>query len=446
MTSIRFVLKKNRRRKDGEYPVYLVVCHNGRVEKAIGVSVLERNWDAKRESVKGGANSAVLNKMLNDIKKKVVDKKIELEIMNTPYTAGTLVRALQNQSDDKSIVFAEIAKGMCHSRRLAVNTQKKYKSTITALERFLGYNGFLLTELDLPTCKDFAQWILKNGCGDGTVRDRLSCIAAVWNYAIDRRLVSSELYPFREFKFNEKYQRGTREYFLEKVHIRLLMNYWESLVVNKSGTRWSYKDGAYERLRKRTSEEFSILWFLLCYKFASAPVEIALLKPINCSRTLINSENYMAIDFRRKKTNKEVKIRFKRDMFAIIAIEHFLGSCNGRFVYPVITMDDEYKQLKQSSNVSERCRYWVREAFKKVNEEIIRMKMEEGIEYPLVEVDKVDMYTARHSAASHYFNSSGATIGGLATMLGRSPNKIATYAHLLRRDDELADIASTLEI
>ena len=67
-------------------------------------------------------------------------------------------------------------------------------------------------------------------------------------------------------------------------------------------------------------------------------------------------------------------------------------------------------------------------------------------EYPQVEVDKVDMYTARHSAASHYFNSSGATIGGLATMLGRSPNKIATYAHLLRRDDELADIASTLEI
>ena len=446
MTSIRFVLKKNRRRKDGEYPIYLVVCHNGRVEKAIGVSVLEKHWDVKKESVKGGSNCAVLNRMLYDIKKKVTERQMELDMVNSPYTAKTLVRALQNASDDKSIVFADLAKALCRSRRLAMNTKKKYKSTISSLERFLGYDGFLLTELDLAVCKDFAQWTVKSGCSDGTVRDRLSCVAAVWNYAIDRRLVSGELYPFRDFKFTQKYQRGTREYFLEKIHIRLLMDYWESLVVSKEGNRWTYKDGAYERLRKRTSEEFSILWFLLCYKFASAPIEIALLKPNNCSRTLINGENYMAIDFHRKKTNKDVKIRFKRDMFAIIAVEHFLGSCNGRFVYPIITMEDEYKQLKQSSNVSERCRYWVREAFKQINQEIIRLKMENGLEFNLVEVDKVDMYTARHSAASHYFNSPNATIGGLSTMLGRSPNKIATYAHLLKRDDELADIASTLEI
>lgn len=32
--SIRLVMKKNRMNRNGEYPIYLVVCFSGRVEKA----------------------------------------------------------------------------------------------------------------------------------------------------------------------------------------------------------------------------------------------------------------------------------------------------------------------------------------------------------------------------------------------------------------------------
>ena len=31
--------------KNSEYPVYIVVCWKGRIEKATGVSVLQRDWD-----------------------------------------------------------------------------------------------------------------------------------------------------------------------------------------------------------------------------------------------------------------------------------------------------------------------------------------------------------------------------------------------------------------
>ena len=59
---------------------------------------------------------------------------------------------------------------------------------------------------------------------------------------------------------------------------------------------------------------------------------------------------------------------------------------------------------------------------------------------PIVEVDKVVMYSARHSRASNYFNTPGSTIGGLASMLGRSANTIATYAHYLTKNEELVEI------
>ena len=46
----------------------------------------------------------------------------------------------------------------------------------------------------------------------------------------------------------------------------------------------------------------------------------------------------------------------------------------------------------------------------------------------------------RHSRASNYFNTEGATIAGLASMLARSSNTIATYAHHLKKDEDLAEI------
>lgn len=51
--SIRLVQKMNRKNKNGEYPIYIVVCFKGRLEKSTGVSCLSRYWDSKRELIKG---------------------------------------------------------------------------------------------------------------------------------------------------------------------------------------------------------------------------------------------------------------------------------------------------------------------------------------------------------------------------------------------------------
>ena len=50
--SIRLVQKLNRMNKNNEFPIYIVVCWKGRVEKSCGVSCLQKDWDSKREVVK----------------------------------------------------------------------------------------------------------------------------------------------------------------------------------------------------------------------------------------------------------------------------------------------------------------------------------------------------------------------------------------------------------
>ena len=78
--SIRLVQKMNRMNKNNEFPIYIVVCWKGRVEKSCGVSCLSKDWDSKREVVKrSNSNSVVLNKMLYDIKQRVIERKNDFE-------------------------------------------------------------------------------------------------------------------------------------------------------------------------------------------------------------------------------------------------------------------------------------------------------------------------------------------------------------------------------
>jgi hypothetical protein len=106
----------------------------------------------------------------------------------------------------------------------------------------------------------------------------------------------------------------------------------------------------------------------------------------------------------------------------------------------------EYKMLKDSWHCSESAIKWVRRAFGEINEETIRKNVDEGCNEPLVECQRVVMYTARHSMANHYLNSPGSTVSGLATLMARSANTISQYIHQLTNDVEIASMVESLVI
>ena len=445
--SIRLVQKLNRKNKNGEFPVYIVVCFHGRVEKTTGVSCLEKYWDKKREIIKAGCpNAPVLNKMLSDIKNRVINRRNDFEYKGKVYTASMLLEDCTVDFNGNSNVFVDVMNRLCDERRLKDKTKYSYVYCHRKLSEYCGKDDFLVDEVNLAFIKGFLSWI---NVGDETKRSICGCIASVWNYAVDKGLCDSMDYPFREWKFTQKLKPKGRDYFLDRSHIVKLMDYWLNLVVDRNGKMWSYKDGAYERLCNRNSKEFGILWFLLMYKLnGSAPIEITKLKVSDCRRISIGGEDYWAIDFKRKKSGTQVQVRWKRDMFCVIGLEHFLGRSNNGFVYPII-MDascSDYKMLKDSWHCSENAIKWVRKAFNEINEATIRKNVNEGCNEPLIESERVVMYTARHSFACHYLNSEGSTVAGLATLMARSPNTISQYIHQLTNDEEIASMVEVMAI
>ena len=444
--SIRLVQKLNRKNKLGEYPIYVVVCFGGRVEKACGVSCLERYWDKKREYIKNGCpNAPVLNKILSDIKQRIIDRKNEFEYNGRAYTPSMLLEDCKVDFGGKSNIYIDVMNRLINERRLKDKTIAKYKYSYNKLCEYIGRNDFIIDELNLGFIKDFMRYLT---VADSAKRDICAQIASVWNFAINKRLVDGSDYPFREFRFTSAYKDKQRDYCIDLINMKKLKEYFLDLVCVRNGGMWHYRDGALDNLHKRTSKEFGICYFLAMYYLnGSAPTDIARLRISDCSRVSIEGVDYWKCEFKRKKTGTSVSVRLKRNMFSIILLEHFLGFSDNGYVYPVVSGENlSDRQIQgQINKVGEKAIKWVREAFQEINEETIRHNVSKGLEEPLVDVDKVVLYTARHSLASNYLNSEGATVRGLASLLSRSANTISVYIHSLTNDKEIADAVSFLD-
>lgn len=442
--SIRLVMKKNRMNRNNEFPIYIVVCFGGRVERATGVSCLSKYWDSKREVIKGQCpNAAVLNKMLSDIKQNVINRKNNFEYNGRVYTPSMLLEDVQLDFNGKSNIYADVMNRLISDRRLKSATVNRYNYAYKKLCEYIGRKDFIIDELNVGFIKDFTKWLDVSDC---TKRDICACIASVWNFGISKKLVDASEYPFDEFKFTQKFKDGVRDYCIDLINIKKLKEYFLDMVIERNGNRWSYKDGALDRLHKRSSDEFGICFFLACfYLNGSAPTDVARLRVENCSRIMIDGIDYWKIEFKRQKTDSVVNVRLKRDMFSIILLEHFLGFSSNGYVYPIIGNAEGDAIQRRVKKYGEMAIKAVREAFKVINEETIRSNVSEGKEEPLVDVSKVVLYSARHSFASAYLNSEGATVRGAASLLSRSASTISVYIHSLQHDKEIADAVSFLD-
>ena len=448
--TVRLVLKKNKVNKNGEHPIHVVVCFSGRHEKSTGVSCLEKYWDSRRECIKASApNAPVLNKMILDVKQRILDRKNEYEYAGKRYTPQMLLENSVVDLRAKDGDFWDVCLRLIDERRLREGTIRRYTYTYRKLKEYIGRDHFIIDELTLGVVKDFAKWLENGGIKINTIKSLLGCVAAAWNYAISRKLVDESGYPFKEFQYTSIYKECPRDYYLEESHIVRLRDYWLDMVCERNGNMWHYREGAEEKLNQRWTAEFGILWFLMSYRCnGSSPIELALLTPDKCKRVNINGEDYWSIDIRRRKTSRDVHIRLKRDMLTIIGLEHFLGSC-GHFVYPILHWKEGCSDkflLEQSHKVSDKAMKHVRRAFERINEDIAKDNIEKGLREPLVDLSRLVFYTQRHSFAQHYLNHPGATVNGLASLMARSHNTISTYLRVLTRDEELVELTADMPI
>lgn len=439
--SLHFVLKKNRTNSRGEHPVYIACQWFGRSERSTGVFLSSNHWSADSEAVRRNhPNYVQLNAILQDIMNRCVSKMQLLESQGISYTSSMVIQDCIIDTSPSSVdSFIHWMERLLSERRLKYKTCCKYRYCYRTLVSFFGGRvDFLLSELSLGVIKDYLNGL---DIADSTKRDMASCLSAVFHFAIDRGL--NVHYPFTEFKFSSYYKQGNQLYIVDLVNVRRLKEYWLRLVLDDDGR---LRDGISGRLMKRTSREFGILWWLMAFHLGGAsPIDVALLRISDCSPVGIDGESYWKVSFKRRKTNVPVEVVVKRDLFCQVGFDILMGESVTGYVFPIISSDDPVKQQRQCNKCSEAAIRWVREAFSELNREAFEENTITGSSIPIVDVEKVKMNVARHSFATAYLNSPGASVRGIASLLGRSPNTIATYIKSLRNDKEIADAVSFID-
>jgi len=447
--SIRLVQKLNRVNASGECPIYIIVCYSGRKEKSTGISCRVRDWNAQREEIrKGCPNAPVLNKMLYDIKQRVIERKNEFEYQGKQYTPSMLL-------DDDIVLdlsangnlYSNIYKNYLSEMGSSGNTIRLYDYTFNVLKEYFGRDNFLINDITLSQVKKLIKDL---GLSDNSIRGICGRIAAVWNFSIRKGLVDSSDYPFKDWKYTQKYNKENRTYYIDEINLRKIKDYFIDccLDIDSGGNLFSYKSGIEAKLMKRSSKEFALMFFLICYRLnGSSPIDVALLKAENCSRVYIDGEDFWRIEFKRRKTGRGVVCLLKRDIITMVCFEHYLARSRGGYIYPVLKDGIEGKQITNAMGkfCSEAVR-WLREVSKEINEQTIKENVEKGLEQVLIDVEEICLYSARHSFANSYLSKPNASVAAMASLMARSPNTIATYIHQLKGDKDVADAVKDLPI
>ena len=202
MAKVSSTIRKGQIKKDGKANIKIRIFHNGGT-RYIGTKY---NVSTKLFSIPEGRvkrshpQSSFINKEL-----KILEAKYEAKIMEMKdleiISVSQLVAKLKEKKK-KSTNLLELFENRVSEFKKTPdkNTWRSYNNTLINLKSFTGREFLSLVEIDEKFLEGFKDWHIQKGNSINTVGIEMRNIRAIYNRAINDRLVSADFYPFRIFK------------------------------------------------------------------------------------------------------------------------------------------------------------------------------------------------------------------------------------------------------
>lgn len=221
MATFRIYFDQRRSRKDGTYPIKIVVKHKGEIHFSTGQSCLPSHWKTNELSNKA-PNYKSRNSFIRDRYAKIENIILNLE------RSGDLLKLSDKKLKDiideelkgkEAKTFLDIMDEFSdynHSPR----TKEIYKATrnkIAAITPDLTFS-----DIDFNWLNGFDAIIAEQGLQINARSIHLRNIRAVFNYAIDAGIIELNSYPFRKYKIRKQ---ETPKRSLTEEQIKLIRDY-----------------------------------------------------------------------------------------------------------------------------------------------------------------------------------------------------------------------------
>lgn len=408
--SIKFILRQDKKKKDGTCPIYLQVNFHGREQMSLGISVLQKDWSIKKQCVKSSAPDYML---CNSIIQKALSNVIEREnfyIKNSiHYTASDLMTDKIVYTFNSS--FADVMSSLLAERQLSVNSKKSYKQTLNVISEFIGDLKPSITDINSSNLNQFVRFCKVRKLRDNSIRSHLRNIRSCQNFAVSKNMIgSSDVIKQPTIKLKQE----SRVYYFNSSQMRLFADYLLYTPYNK----------------------YLWLFYWLFRLNGCSLVDGISLRYSNVQLKKIGNGDYYVFNFKRQKTSVPVRCVISVDDRVILNFfnKYYNPSLANTddYIFPFLADKDEKGRIYKLNRIASISVKHLRKALEELNKRI----ESEKLDMPLFEVDKASLYTARHSFASIYLNSPSTSVLALANLLGRSPNTISTYTHQFLSDTE----------
>jgi integrase/recombinase XerD len=223
MASVKVVLRLNKKKGDGTFPIVIRVTNNRQLtEKFVGHAVKLKDWDEKQHLVKKShPNSVRLNYLIS----KKVDEinKMILDAANNDQQLTKKQLKYKIKHNNKSSFNSLADEHLSDLLKLKkFNQHSGEKPRVNHFKNFLDQQDISFQNITVTLLKKFMLYLkTEKKLGDRSVMNCLIVIRTIFNKAISDGLVESKHYPFGQGKIQIK-MNETRKVGLNESEVRQL--------------------------------------------------------------------------------------------------------------------------------------------------------------------------------------------------------------------------------
>lgn len=440
---------------NGEHPIMLRVCYNGkRLYKSIGISCNLSEWNKDKKRVKGSRASSLNTIIIRELTK-ANDYVLSLEGKDD-YAASTIIKHLSKPSPTQITLFTLFEERIAFFRqeKQSHNNAVGYRTLLNRIKKYTNNADLELFEINSNWLSEFEEYLRCHYC-DNSIKKFFDCFKAIFNYAKRKEYVKET--PFVNFAFSKKLDTHTRKRALTLAEITKLMSYYyqrygmlgveDNNVLGEHDLKqyWvnqKFKMKGQNKLTPIDAEQFSLALYLTSYLFQGlALVDIANLKLKDLHLLeVVDDEKYQrdsalkGVDYAEANKKKVLhydiltyRTKTHRYIRIITECENLRPYLNpfGSYFEDYDLLDDEDMERylfpifdhNNDSPETKFCRMTYMNYL--VNANLKRISKRLGM-LPIT------FYSARHSYASQLYHAN-VPVGLIAQNMGRNPSDIQTY-------------------
>ena len=383
---------------NGEHPLMLRISQNKkRTMKSLGISINSKHWDFNKEEPKPKCpNRELIQNIILKIKAEYQSKILEKRSNDEEFTASSLIN--ERRKDIKAQTVEEFYLSLINElkEKGQIGTSYAYLNSYNTLKSFYKEDklDFTFSYIDITFLRDFEDWMRQKKNKDTTLSYHFRTLRAVFNKAIEAKIVAKGKNPFSEFKLSHLNTK-TQKRALSKVDILKIIN-----------TDCNKKD----ELRQLSQDIFTFSY--LCGGISFIDIANLTSKNIVDGRLL----------YKRQKTHGDINLILSSKAKSIIK-KHSKNASG--YLFPILDNKRHITPMQKNNRIHKICH--------QVNTELRALGKELKIKA------EVTTYVARHSFAT-ILKKSGVNIGVISEALGHQNIK-TTQIYLSRFDNEQIDEA-----